>query len=220
MTRTPAIIRFIDPASGADPTNILSREEQDRAASFRFEKDRAHWIACRSGLKKILAELLGISPDSVPIVTGPHGKPELAPPSDILRFNLSHCEDMALVITADTDVGIDVERTDRGPSLIGCEESFCHPREIAGLSDSPVERANSLITIWTAKEAALKAIGTGLLHDPTRVFIDFTSGRAIPDDPIPALGSIRIERLAHPRLDAHSAFAAFPDSPPGFLLMD
>lgn len=220
MSHPPAIIRFIDPSPATDPTDTLSAEEHIRAASFRFEKDRSHWIACRSSLKNILGDLLGISPGSVPIRTGIHGKPGLAPPADILRFNLSHCEDIALVITADMDVGIDVERLDRGPSLIGCEASFCHPREIAGLPHNDAERADVLIAIWTAKEAALKAIGTGLLHDPTRVFIDFTAGRAVPDDPIPALDSIRIEKLVHSRLAAHSAFAAFPDPLPGFLLMD
>ncbi|MFT4175836.1 MAG: 4'-phosphopantetheinyl transferase superfamily protein [Luteolibacter sp.] len=193
-------IHLIHPAkiSRQEAILYLTPEELERAAKFRFEKDANHWIACRAELRRLLAEELTGSADvnigaPLPLITSPFGKPLLAPPYDFLHFNLSHSPDLAvLAISDEGPVGIDLEPLSRAASLLGCESSFCHPREIENLPEESNARANKLLEIWTAKEAVLKALGTGLSIAPETIFIE--GNRARSDSPIPRLETFHIER--------------------------
>lgn len=182
----------------------LTPEEQARASRFRFDRDAARWTSARSALRLILGARCRLPPSSVPITTGPHGKPRLSAPFDDVHFNISHCHDLALIAVAPFPVGIDLEPADRAQSLPGCESSFCHASEIAALP-SPAR----LLEIWTAKEAALKAHGTGLLIPPHEVEVDFTTPPACARHP--RFGApIQLTRLTHPMLSGHIAWLAAP----------
>ena len=150
-------IHIVPPASVRPEHLPLSREERDRAASFRFEKDAAHWARTRGALRVILGNSLGISPSEVPIRTTAMGKPYLASPFGHLHFNLSHCEDLALVaLSPDGPLGIDLESSSRASSLLECRETFCHPEELAEIgSGDPAAQARTLLELRTAKEALL-----------------------------------------------------------------
>ena len=107
--------------------------------------------------------MAGFTPHLVPLILSPFGKPLLAPPFDSFHFNLSHSQGLALIAVSPSGaVGIDTEPLNRAPSLIGCESTFCHPEEIAALPTRKVARGEDLLRIWTAKEAYVKALGTGL----------------------------------------------------------
>ncbi|WAC19374.1 4'-phosphopantetheinyl transferase superfamily protein [Luteolibacter sp. SL250] len=194
----------------------LNEAEQTRAASFRFENDARHWTACRSGLRAILGRVLSLPPAEVPLVTGPGGKPCLAPPFADTHFNLSHCRDLALVAVATFPVGIDVEPESRARDLLGCEESFCHPQEIAGLPEDESMRAVGLLEIWNAKEAVLKAHGTGLLTPPQSFAVSFADPSARTYFH-PELSTQHIQRLIHPALRHHSAFISSQHPYPGII---
>ena len=201
-----ATVVVIDPAR----TNgiHLDAHERTQAARFHFEKDARHWSVCRSALRRILGEALGLDPLAVPLVFGPYGKPLLAPPYHGLHFNLSHCHDLAvLALGQDGPLGIDLEAADRAPSLLGCETAFCHPEEIARLPDSPSPRAAALLAVWTAKEAALKALGTGMSLAPQSVAVD-PDGKRITGHP--GLEALRLHRLEHPTLVRHVGCIALP----------
>jgi 4'-phosphopantetheinyl transferase len=125
----------VDPALvRTEVTACLSAAERQQAERFRFEKDAVHWRACRAALRVVLGEALGIAAETVAFEFGEFGKPALSPPWDGLHFNLSHCRDLALIaLCGDGAVGVDVEPADRAASLLGCEDAFCHPEEIAQL---------------------------------------------------------------------------------------
>jgi 4'-phosphopantetheinyl transferase len=201
-----ATVVVIDPAR-ADGRH-LAPAERETAARFHFEKDARHWSACRSALRRILGEALELAPLAVPLVFGPHGKPLLAAPHHGLHFNLSHCADLALLALGhDGPLGIDLEAADRAPSLLGCEEAFCHPEEIVRLPLPAADRAAALLDLWTAKEAALKALGTGMSLAPQSVALD-PAGQRITGHP--GLEALRLRRLAHPALARHVACIALP----------
>lgn len=200
MTPDTASVRLIVPGE-MDPEQAfacLSNEERLRAGRFHFRDDALHWISCRAGLRHILGEVIGMPAGDVPIIISENGKPLLAPPFSYIHFNLSHCEDLAAVAWSTAGpVGIDLEPLRRAPDLLECVGIFCHPLEIAALSKNPRERANQLLEIWTAKEAILKALGSGLFTAPETLRIDFERSPAagIPDTPTTRIEQQRIHRL-------------------------
>lgn len=209
MTRGVVAIHRILP-DGFPPdraAEILSRDELDRAARFHFPTDRDSWMNWRAALRTILAPHLNCEPHQVPIQLTDLGKPFVAAP---LHFNLTHCDDLALLaIATDGPVGIDLESRTRATDLLGCEETFCHPLEIAALPPHP---AAHLLQIWTAKEAILKALGTGLslAPDTVRIVFDATGAHAISDQPIAGMANQRLRFLTHPSLANHQAVLSAP----------
>ena len=195
-------IHLIFPDASGAPA-FLTAIEHERAGRFRFEDDRRHWSACRSALRSILAHALGVPAEDVPIIIDSMGKPMLAAPWQDLHFNLSHCDGLAVVaLSRDAPVGIDIECETRAASLVECETTFCHPAEISSLPPKEADRAIALLDIWTAKEALLKAVGTGLTTAPEKLRIDFT---ALPfgaiADPFDAeISKQRVHPLTHPLL--------------------
>ncbi len=193
----------------------MTGDELLRVARFRFREDALHWAACRASLRKILGAVLQLPPIQVPLILSEFGKPGLAPPFDSIHFNLSHCFGLAVVaIGIDGPVGIDLEQLDRAQDLLECESTFCHPAEIRQLPAEIPQRACQLLRIWTAKEAILKALGTGLSHPPEETRIIFKNNRseAISDSSLPGLEIQRLHELEFPELAGHQGFVSVPDS--------
>lgn len=210
-----AIVHIVpaDSEASAFSARFLTDEERRRAASFRFEKDAIRWSGFRIQLRRILASMIHVSPGEVPISLTELGKPVLGTPFDGLHFSLSHCEDLALVaLSTDGAIGVDVEPASRAADLAGCEQTFCHPAEIAEL---PLEsRCQRLMQIWTAKEALLKAMGTGFTHPPETVRMRFNESSILAESnlPLPGIESMRTLPLHHPALEAYFAALSMPDS--------
>ena len=186
---------------------MLTGDDLLRAASFRFETDRIRWLACRAGLRRILAAATGKEPADLPLVANPFGKPLLAPPFDSLHFNLSHCGNLAvLAVSRDGPVGVDIEPLERAAELLEVIDGFCHPLEVAELPGGPAATLR-LLEIWTAKEALLKALGTGFATAPESVRTMFTGDgiTASTDDPSLRLDGFVAHRIEDPRLAGHLA---------------
>ena len=195
-------------ALAEDRASCLSAEEVSRAARYKFREDAERWVSCRVLLREILGQAIGRPPSEVPLVQAEFGKPHLAPPFDGLHFNVAHAGPVALLaLCRDGPVGVDLEPRRRAFALMGCETTFCHPAEIAGLPIDPAERASQLLRIWTAKEAVLKAIGTGFSHPPelVRIFFEPPGGHAVSEKALPGIENQRLLPLAHPRLVDHQA---------------
>jgi 4'-phosphopantetheinyl transferase len=199
----------VDADHHGNHRRLLSPDERVRAASFVFPKHAAHWIACRAALRRILGEAIQVAPDEVPLDLTPLGKPVLAEPFAALHFSLSHCEDLALLaLCTDGPVGVDVEPSHRAPDLIGCENSFCHAAEINSLPAEAGARGRRLLEIWTAKEALLKAIGTGFSHPPESLLVHSRS--ATSEIPLPGIESQTLHRLEDRLPAGHCAAYAAP----------
>jgi 4'-phosphopantetheinyl transferase len=225
MTSLQVTIHLVFPEiiSQEAALSCLADEEKSRADRFRFRKDAVHWMACRANLRKILGQAIQRPPREVPLVLTENGKPLLAPPYDSLHFNLSHCSDLAIVaLCAEGPVGIDLESLDRAPDLLECETTFCHPREISELPSETNARASQLLRIWTAKEAVLKALGTGLSHPPESVRILFGNPvcTTISDRPLAGVENQNLHELHHARLDGYQTFVSAPTSVTRIQLID
>jgi len=171
----------------------LSPAERKRADAFRFAAHADLWTRYRASLRRILAAHLGCEAHEAPLATGDYGKPYI--PGSPLHFNLSHDDQFAVVaLSLDGPVGIDLERLSRAAELSACADTFCHPAEIAARPS-----ASELLRIWTAKEAFVKARGTGFMTPPEKIRI--TADAALDEDG----HAWPLHRLQHPALDHHVA---------------
>ncbi|HEY9631321.1 MAG TPA: 4'-phosphopantetheinyl transferase superfamily protein [Coleofasciculaceae cyanobacterium] len=145
-------------------TQLLSEDEQARAARLRRERDRLQFIISRGLLRVVLGRYLAIAPSEVEFGYGAYGKPFVIK-SPELQFNASHTHELALyAIGRDRPVGIDVEYTRRPlADMEQLTQRFFSKREHATLLALPAhQRVKAFFRGWTCKEAYLKAIGIGL----------------------------------------------------------
>jgi 4'-phosphopantetheinyl transferase len=187
----------------AEATGELSAGEAARAARLRHDVDRRCHVACRVLLRRILAEY-GVEPGRTEFATGPHGKPYL--PAAGLCFNLSRSSGLALVaVAADSqEVGVDIERHAPIRDLARFCAGVLHPEERATHEALPrSERLRHALTVWTAKEAVLKASGDGLSIEPRLLCFEPWPPAAagwvatVPDD-VARLAGWRVTQLRLP----------------------
>ena len=142
----------------------LTESELERSASFRFDRDRARFIAARGQLRTLLARYLDAEVNDIVLSEGPHGKPRLASGPGWLRFNVAHSDAVAVFAVArDREVGVDLEEIRSDFPIDVVARHFYSPRERAELAGLPEgDRLRAAFDCWTRKEAYLKALGVGL----------------------------------------------------------
>jgi len=142
---------------------LLAADEQERAARFRFERDRQHYIAARGILRSMLAHYTGVASQSVRLVYNAHGKPALAD-NHPCRFNLGHAHGWAVFgFARERDIGVDIERI--RPDFAGEDiaQRFFTAKEAQTLRELPEPvRIKAFFDCWTRKEAFMKAKGLGV----------------------------------------------------------
>ena len=163
------------PTAGA-----LTQPERDRASAYRFDADRDRFLARRAALRVAIASHLGSSPADVEVAQrcptcGSLGHGPLHVGGG-LSVSLSAAGDIALVAVSTGAVGVDVERASSDLDLEGAERTALAATELAALPTGLTERTAAFLRLWTAKEAVLKAGGTGLAADPRAVAIDGDAG--------------------------------------------
>ena len=107
-----------------------------------------------------------IAPSQVKFGYSERGKPFLSQSgaSSSLQFNISHSEEYALYGFAfNRQIGVDVEYLRPMPDAVNIARRFFSPAELDLVQNAaPPEQHRLFFQLWTAKEAYLKAIGTGL----------------------------------------------------------
>ncbi len=145
---------------------LLSTDEIARANKFRFPEHKRRFIATRGILRQLLGNYLQISAKILKFEYSDRGKPRLAASisDSSLEFNVSHSQEYALYgFTHHNQIGVDLEYLRDMKDAAKIAERFFSPREsqlIASLNSEQQQRI--FFKLWTAKEAYLKAIGTGL----------------------------------------------------------
>jgi 4'-phosphopantetheinyl transferase len=145
---------------------LLSDSERARAARFIDSRHSRRHVVAHGCLRQVLAEPLGLAPETIEFATGPHGKPELAGAAaqSGLQFNLSHSDGLGLIGWSwRKQIGVDIEvwRTMRDET--GLVRRYFSPAEIAAWEALPeARRHEAFFNLWTRKEAYIKALGRGL----------------------------------------------------------
>ena len=151
-----------EPRELAGLGQLLSPDERERAARFRFARDRDRYVAGRGLLRIVLGRYVDHPAATLAFDYGEFDKPHLR--GGGLHFNLSHSGAVALLaVTRVAEVGVDVELEPVRFDYEALAGRFFSPAEVAALSRvAPAQRARSFLLCWTRKEAFIKARGDGL----------------------------------------------------------
>lgn len=150
------------PADLARLADLLDAGERNRAARFRFERDRQRFVARRGQLRRLLARYLDRPAAAIAFTTNAYGKPALHD-ADGWHFNLSHSGGLGLCVVDRIEIGCDLERRDPRLADRATAVRFFAPAEVAALDALPPEQwTEGFFNCWTRKEAYVKALGLGL----------------------------------------------------------
>ena len=168
-----------DASEVARHAAVLTADERARAERFFFDVHRRRFTVARGVLRHVLGRYLGVRPEALRFDYGPQGKPLLRRPAGTaLRFNVSHSGALALIaVTAERDLGVDVERVDPERAAVKIAERFFAPEEVAVFRSLPEEqREEGFFNAWTRKEAYMKATGRGLTLGLDRFVVTLRPG--------------------------------------------
>lgn len=146
---------------------IISSEESDKAQKRYSDDGRRDALITRGLVRSVLSQYADISPSYWQFDKGWNGKPFIKDinnqPTE-LEFNLSHAHQLiALAITKDTPLGIDVEYTKRKSDTKKLAPRYFSATETAALQSLPDnEQQSGFYDYWTLKESYIKACGDGL----------------------------------------------------------
>lgn len=138
----------------------LSDDEKAKSNRFKFFADKERFLTARVVLKLLLKHICGVSLDLINLEISKNGKPFFKN----IEFNLAHSGEYVLIALSNKPVGIDVEipKDDFDFNII-LKHTFSI-EEITYINQSH-NRKQSFLTLWTRKEALLKATGEGLTDE-------------------------------------------------------
>lgn len=119
----------------------------------------------QSTARRVLGKQFGLPVDAIGIDHDPGGRPLLCGPFGRgLHISLATRAGLVVVGLAEQPVGVDVERVEPdGQQPL----AVLHPSERAILlALPPAARPSTFAQLWSAKEAYVKALGTGFLQPP------------------------------------------------------
>jgi 4'-phosphopantetheinyl transferase len=198
--------------------SALDDWELARAERFRFAEDRAGYLIAHGLLRLVLSRYLGRQAREVQFRRSPNCRPELASTDGAtrrLRFSLAHTRGLVgCAVAWNWDVGFDLEGV-REPAPTEIADSCFRAEESHWMREgAPESESVRFFTLWTLKEAYVKARGLGLAL-PLRSFLvrplengsaELTSMEQDPD-PWPWY-------LWHWKLERHAAALAVRAPPP------
>jgi 4'-phosphopantetheinyl transferase len=139
---------------------LLADAERTRANRYHFADDRRRSIVARAATRQLLGRYLNANPRALVFIEEAYGKPALLHRE--IEFNASHSGDLvALAFAKETPVGVDVERRRRLNDCLAIARRFFSAKELAYVSSS-ADAEGAFLTVWTAKEAIVKASGKGI----------------------------------------------------------
>ncbi|MEE2659636.1 MAG: 4'-phosphopantetheinyl transferase superfamily protein [Candidatus Latescibacterota bacterium] len=174
--------RFRVDADVEDPAvllQLLTKEEQAKAAGFGTRTLASQFVVNRASLRRLLSLYVHEVPTEICFDYGPHGKPALKVPDPKVGFNLTHSGPLSLLaIQRHPDIGVDVERTSRCVDYSRVARRFFAVDEFDYLHSLPEEqRHQAFFECWTRKEAYLKARGQGVAGGLDRFSVSFGPNR-------------------------------------------
>jgi 4'-phosphopantetheinyl transferase len=146
---------------------VLSPDERARAARFRFDRDREHFVVAHAYLRLLLGRYCGMKPGDVVLGRTKTDKPMVLrhgmPGRDVM-FNLTHSHGRGMIaVSKDIPVGIDLEPVRPDMPHVSLAKRYFSPAESRAIEQSRGEIQPALFCrYWVGKESMLKGKGLGL----------------------------------------------------------
>ncbi|MER5350510.1 4'-phosphopantetheinyl transferase superfamily protein [Kitasatospora sp. NPDC002551] len=141
--------------------HLLTAVEKERAARFRHESGRTDFIAGHVLVRLCAADLLGVPAAALTLAQhcpdcdkGDHGKPYL-PDHPGIEVSLSHTRGVVAAAAGHRPVGVDVELTDRGGTLLDVAPRVLAEEELRQVREH-TDPARAFLRLWVRKEALVK----------------------------------------------------------------
>lgn len=147
---------------------LLSEDEKIKAGKYRQVNDRNLYVIGKIATKLLLSVYHKCAPEEIEIVRHKNEKPRLkilsnTSQSVVSNFNISHSKNILLVAISKHEVGVDVEKIIKLSYGDVMQISFTvdEINFVKNSWNSPL----AFSTIWTRKEALLKANGAGIIDE-------------------------------------------------------
>jgi 4'-phosphopantetheinyl transferase len=164
-------------------SSLLSADETARANELKQTQMQARFIRGRGAMRSILGDYLDTPGNELRLIREHNGKPSLAFPESDIEFNLTHCENMALLAVAiNIPVGVDLERVrHKSEQLKIAQRMFSDAiyKELRQLP--PKQLALEFFRHWTELEARTKCVGDGIFSRENERS-DVTTQHFYPED--------------------------------------
>jgi 4'-phosphopantetheinyl transferase len=152
---------------------LLSVTERLRLERYADPAARREFVICRGVLHMLLSFLSGGDMTAVEIHEDRNGKPHMDTDGHThpLEFNIAHTRGLCLIACSrEMEMGVDVERIQALPELEDMACKYLAPLEMAQWRETALsQRTDLFYRFWSAKEALLKALGSGLRIPPAQV---------------------------------------------------
>lgn len=151
------------PDADADELRLLLGRDWARYQKLGRADMRERFLASRLFLRHTAAAAVQTLPQLVDLAYLPGGRPYVRG-LDQIDISLSHTDETMVVgVTRRGRIGVDVERADRRLAHTGSEAQACTPFEKHHLDQGGDSvRNDTMVRLWTLKEAYSKALGQGL----------------------------------------------------------
>jgi len=157
-------LAWLDEELPASFRAFMSADERIRIGRLKSSRRSDQFTVARGILRILLGRYLSSRPERLVFSYGPHGKPELAGGLEAgLSFNVSHSGGLAVFAIANGfEVGVDIEEIHPVNDLEASASIFLSSDELAEFEALPIDgKLERFFTVWTCKEAILKAFGSG-----------------------------------------------------------
>lgn len=181
-----------EPGQFAQYDALMTDDERARHQRLHFERDRLMFLVTRALVRTTLSKYADCAPADWRFDKNEWGRPHVSGPVAAPHFNLSNTQGLVACAVARTEgVGVDVENITRRTEPTAIAHRFFSKSEAEALMSLPDEgRRARFFSLWTLKEAYIKARGMGLAI-PLRQFsyslgdgeIAISFGDKVDDDP-------------------------------------
>ena len=168
---------------------LLSEDERAQWRTFRFDRHRREYLTTRALMRTALSHYHPLAPEAWRFQTNPYGKPTIEPDCG-LRFNLSNSPGLVVCLIAQgAEVGVDAEPIERAEKVAELASEVLSPLELVQLETlrGPA-RLDRILSLWTLKEAYVKARGMGLSLPLSKISFLFGGVEGIRLELDPRLG--------------------------------
>ncbi len=151
-----------------DENDLLPPNARDLAEAPNGQTRKA-FLRRRAATRRLVAQRLGVAATEVEIGHDPNGAPLVLRPDAGLYISVSGRADFCAIALASSCTGVDIEPLQPVEPVW----SGLHPSEAALLRGLPRNvQGEAFLRLWTAKEAYLKARGSGFSREPATIAVD------------------------------------------------